>query len=122
MSFIAREMGVTPQALSARLAGNPEYIAARESGHAARLDEAEEWTEGAQDALELARARDVWRARSWRASVEYPARWGDKRQVTLELTGDLGERIRRAQERVIEGEAVAIEQIATPASDDCAEK
>ncbi len=110
MSTIARELGVTPQALSARLQQrNQDYLAARESMHEARLDQAETWCEGSADALELARARDVWRARSWRASVEVPARWGDKRYLSVDITvDDLGEKLRRAKERTIEGECVAI--------------
>lgn len=110
MINIARELGVTPQAMSLRFSKREDYLLARESGHEARIDEAEEWVEGASDALELARARDVWRARSWRASVESPNRWGDKKHVTIELTGDLGERLRRSREREVQGESTRIQQ------------
>ena len=114
MVDIANELQVTPQALSLRFAHRPEYLAARAIGHQTRIDDAEKLTESAGDALELARARDIWRARSWRASVEHPDKWGDKRFLTVEHTGDLGERLRRARERVIEGAVVAEQAAALP--------
>lgn len=77
-SAIAHELGVTPPALYHRLANHPEYQRAKEAGHESRLDEAEQWQEGADSALSLARARDIWRARSWRASVEVARRWGQQ--------------------------------------------
>ena len=82
VTTIAKELGVTSQRLGQILLKHPDYAYAKESGHEARLDEAEEWIETTTDALSLARARDVWRARSWRASVEVPRRWGQQRDIS----------------------------------------
>ena len=107
-SDIAKSLGVTPAALYIRYRGNAAYQQARYAGTGVRIDCAEAELEAAPDPLSLARAREVHRAVAWRASVEHPDAWGDKRHVTVELTGDLGDKLRRAKERVIEGESSAV--------------
>lgn len=107
-SDIARELGVTPAALYTRYSGNESYREARKNGTAVRIDLAEKEIEVADDPLTLARAREVHRSVAWRASVEHPDAWGDKKHITIELTGDLGDRLRRSKERVIEGEVVKL--------------
>ena len=56
--------------------------------------------------LDLARARhelDGWIKVAERRD---PKSWAPKQELSIEITGDLGDRLRRARERVIEGEVV----------------
>ena len=55
----------------------------------------------ATEPLPLARAREEFRYWAWIAERRDSARYGQKQEVTV-LQGDLGERLRRARERVIE--------------------
>lgn len=100
-SKIAEELGVHKSALYHRYAGLPRYLQAREHGAEVRLEEAERQIEEAPDPFTLARARERFRAVAWRAEREFPARWGQKNHVTVEHVGDLGEKLRRAKERVL---------------------
>lgn len=118
VSTIAHELGVSPSALYQRYRGHPGYLPARLLGTAARLDCAEREVEVADDPLTLARAREVHRTVAWRASVEHPSEWGQHQHITVEHIGDLGEKLRRARERVIEGECVAITASCAAASPD----
>lgn len=63
--------------------------------------------QGASDALSLARAREQLRSAQWDLERVFSRIFGPKQELTIELTGDLGERLRRARERVIEGETVS---------------
>ena len=85
LSDIAPKYGVTPQAISKQLATDPEYVEAIMEGHAARLDDAEYQIECASDSVDVARARALWAARSWRAEREVATRWGIKSEVTHRL-------------------------------------
>jgi hypothetical protein len=60
----------------------------------------------AEREFNLACARELYKAASWRASVEFPHRWGQRNHVTIEHVGDLADKLRRARERVIEHEPV----------------
>lgn len=79
VSSIAASLGVTGPAITQQLSNDPDYKAAREAGMELMLDQAEEAIDSANDQLSLARARDSWRAKSWRASVEHAHRWGQVR-------------------------------------------
>ena len=121
LKHIAAKLGVTPAAISQHLANDPEYIAAREAGALDRLETNYEAIEGADDSLKLARAREAFRAASWFAEREFPARWGQKAQVTnINIdAGDWSDRLRRARERVISPDShkeshTAIEHSAQP--------
>ena len=107
---IALGLGVDPSALYHRYEDNALYQAAKVIGTAVRLDQAEHGLEVAPDALSLARAREVWRSRQWRASVEHSDKWGQKQEVSVSVTVDLGAKLRRFRERVIEHESVAVAQ------------
>lgn len=75
-------LGITRQSISQALHDDPEYQAALEAGHAARLDRAEKMIEGAAEQTDVARARALWSAVSWRAEREAARLWGAKQQVT----------------------------------------
>jgi len=99
---IASELGVNKSAISVRFAGDPRYKQAREIGMEVLLDQGLAEIEAAGDDLNLARAREILlRRREWRAERDFPHRWGQHTQVTVSQ-GDLGERLRRARERVID--------------------
>ena len=114
LSQIARELGVTPAAISQQLAKDPEYRAARQNGAQARLDQQYENLESADDALKLARARETFRAAAWFAEREFPEQWGqtNKLQVTNEplsdvdraLLGDASALLHVFREKIIEAE------------------
>ncbi len=67
LSTIAETLGISKQAISLQLANDPDYQAAYQSFHDARLDNAEGLLESAIDQIDIARARELWKAYSWRA-------------------------------------------------------
>ena len=121
---IAQSLGIAAPNISKHLASDPEYVQARELGAELRLHKAYERMEecAAGEIIEdedsgekilierggkLARARDAaFKAAAWFAEREFPERWGNKTQVTFR-DGDLGDKLRRASERVIEGEVLS---------------
>lgn len=105
VAHIAREYGATPAGLLWHLQKIPDYQAAREIGMEMRLDQGLERIEKAADAedLNLARVAEIQLRRTeWRAEREMPHRWGQRTHQTIEHTGDLGDRLRQARERVID--------------------
>lgn len=78
MKDIAADLGVSPAAISQVLSKDPEYLAARESGIESRLEKYQKDIDTAADQLNLARAREGFRAQAWRAERECPQRWGVK--------------------------------------------
>jgi hypothetical protein len=81
-SHIAREFDVTPQGFHQRLSKHPDYKAAVEARNRAKLDNKEKDIERADNSLSLARAREGFKAASWRAERESPGTWGNKVDVT----------------------------------------
>lgn len=69
-----------------------------------RKEDSDEGLEQASDPLSLARAREMLKSAQWELERLDSANYGDKREVTV-LQADLGDRLRRARERVIPGEA-----------------
>ena len=67
LSSIAISLGISKQAISSQLTNDPDYQAAYQSFHDARLDNAEGLLESAIDQIDIARARELWKAYSWRA-------------------------------------------------------
>lgn len=72
---------------------------------------------GAASPLELARAREELAGWVKVAERRDPGAYAIKQQITVELIGDLGDRLRRSREREIEGEVVgktqdAVQQVA----------
>jgi predicted transcriptional regulator len=83
MRDVAADLGVTPAAISQYLASDPEYQAAREAGIEQQLERWQHEMEQADDPLKLARAREAFRAASWRGEREHPRRWGQKQEVSV---------------------------------------
>ena len=81
LTEIANALGLTHSSISKQLANDPEYQAAKVLHHATRLDRAEGELETSTDAFTLARAREVHKAYSWRASVECSRIWGNQTQA-----------------------------------------
>lgn len=106
VTHLAREHGVTHTAMHLRLKGHPGYKEALKLRNAAKLDSHQEGIEAASDPLALARAREAFRAASWRAERECPEEWGPRSHITVENVTDLADKLRRAQERVIEHDPV----------------
>lgn len=81
LSEIGRALGISAPAISQVLTNDPEYQQALQSFHDSRLDKAEGLIEEAQDQLNLARAREVWKAYSWRAE-RLDRRYAAKQEVS----------------------------------------
>lgn len=114
---IARELNVHHSSLYRQLAKHPEYALAKESGFEARLDQAEEDIRSA-DECTLPRAREVWRAVTWRAERECPSRWGQRTQVDVNIDisqalSELSQRLAAQQppQRTIEHNEVSDAQV-----------
>lgn len=122
LKTIAEDIGVSLQCLSMWLLDDlpAQYAEAQRRGLIARIADADGDLDGAQTPLELARAREKAKFARWDAERRLPKLFGLQTHVTVEITGDLGDRLRRADERVIEGESVvcvaANEQKALPDS------
>lgn len=86
---IAESIGVSKQALAQSLArwDRDAYLAARETAAEIRLDEAAMAIEAARDQVDLARARERFRAVAWRAEREHPARWGTRPATAIQVNG-----------------------------------
>lgn len=90
MKDIAADLKISPASISFQLSQDKEYLAAREAGLEHRLDKAssllesvtmrENIEEGQElRLLNLARLYEIGcKSVQWRASVEFPNRWGNK--------------------------------------------
>lgn len=67
------------------------------------MENAKDALEVASDPLMLARAREQLRAAQWELERLFNRLFGQKQEVTINDNTDLGERLRRARERLIEG-------------------
>ena len=79
---IAEQTGFDKRRLSEVLRKHPGYVTAKECAVECQLDKAEK--ELADKESDIARAREVWRAATWRAEREVPHRWGARTQVTID--------------------------------------
>lgn len=68
----------------------------------ARLERAQGDLEVAPDALSLARARELVRSAQWELERLLKRLYGQETNVNINIGGDLGDRLRRARERVID--------------------
>lgn len=111
LQSIAHSLGLKGKGkvLSDYLANDPDYILARESGLEARLEARERELECAEPEY-VPRARELLSHARWRAEREAPHRWGQHNRLTVEHSGDLGDRLRRAKERVIDGAAQVVSE------------
>lgn len=108
---IAAEYGVSPPALHYKLKEYSEaHQQAREIGIERRLEDAEQAIDKAEDALNLARAREKFRAVSWRAEREFPHRWSARQiveqnvrvSVDSTLQSSAGALLERVRGRIID--------------------
>lgn len=112
LSDIAASYGFkSHSAIVKRLQNDPDYLIAREVGVERRMEDREKDLEVADDSVTVARARDLLSHSRWRAEREFPARWGQHNKLTVENVGDLGDRLRRAKERTVQGERVDVNTI-----------
>lgn len=104
---IAKDIGVTKQALSLWLLDDiPEqYHLAQRRGLINKIIDADTALEVADNPLDLARAREQAKFTRWDAERRLSRLFGQKQEVTIVDNTDLGERLRRSRERVIEGES-----------------
>ena len=72
-----------------------------------RLEDGEDGLDGSADALSLARAREQAKAAQWRLQA-LDNDYHPKQELTITDKTDLGDRLRRSRERVIEGESQVI--------------
>lgn len=110
MKDIAADLGCSPAAISQVLAKDADYQAAREAGIEVRLEKYQGDIDTAEDALNLARAREAFRAQSWRAERECPKRWGAKQEMTITQNVSITAALEEAQARVINGSCERLNQ------------
>jgi hypothetical protein len=107
---IAKQHCIAPRTLQYWLSSlGDEYEELRKAWLDGMLMDAGELLEGADDPLRLARARELWRRATWYAERRDRARYGEQRDFNVNVNLDLGDRLRRARERVIES-TPALEQ------------
>lgn len=102
---VAQKHGIAQSTLYSWLIVDPEAVNARAAFFGDRLGLHLEMIEKSVAPLELARAREAYRAWADIASKRDPANFGIKQEIT-HISADLGDRLRRARARVIEGEIV----------------
>ena len=79
-------------------------------------EEAQEELASAADPLTLGRARERLRSAQWDLERVFNRVYGQHIHQTIDITSDLGDRLRRADERVIEGQSV-VTNVVTQDSD-----
>lgn len=85
LSEIAGKFGITPSGISQQLSKDPEYLAARETAAELRLDGRERELETCEpDSAEISRARELLSHQRWRCEREFPHRWGNRTQVSID--------------------------------------
>ena len=110
---IAEKHGIPARTVQYWLLGDEKAEAARGQLIAAELartlDDMRKPDDGEEDSpLRLARAREEFRAWSWIAERRESRLYGQKQELTITDKTDLGDRLRRSMERVIEGESTVI--------------
>lgn len=75
----------------------------------ARLERAQTGLEVAQDALSLARAREQVRSAQWELERLLKRLYGQEQNINININSDLGDKLRRARERVIDVPAQQID-------------
>jgi hypothetical protein len=109
---IAARHGIPGRTLRHWLLDDPEAHDARRiliNGELTRTLEEMREAKNASSPLPLACAREEFRAWSWIAERRESKLYGQRTHNTVEVVSDLGDRLRRAKERVIDGEVVADE-------------
>lgn len=104
---IASDYGVTRQALGQFLLKHAEedWKECQVARAVARKEKAEDDIEAATDPLQLAKARESLKAAQWDLERVCRRIYGQEVQINMTVL-DLGERLRRARERVLDIESV----------------
>ena len=98
---IAAATGIDKRRLSEQLRLHPDYPSAKLCAIEVQLDDAQQAIEGAHSGLDIARAREQFRAASWRAERECPAVWGQR--STVQVDAAITVHVVRVEPPVIEG-------------------
>lgn len=114
LQAVANEYGVTDVAVLNRVRKHPDYKELVRLGLDLRIGKREMELEVAADNVSVTRADRLLGHARWLAERLDSETYGQRNHVTVEHTGDLGERLRRARERVIEAESVAEPQQIQP--------
>lgn len=115
---IATQHGISVSTLHSWVVADNRATTARSTFYARQIANAIGLIEAAPNPLELARGRELARAWHQTAAVRDPANYGPKNYVTIENVGDLGDKLRRARERTIEGECTNAAEQQLPAITD----
>lgn len=118
VSQIAADLGYASHGgIINRLENDPEYAIALKAGLRLRMEKREKELEAADTNVTVTRADRLLGHARWLAERIDPAKWGQVNKLQVENIGDLGDRLRRARERVIDAEpvdnpAIAVQQVA----------
>lgn len=104
LKAIADEYGVSSTAVLKRAEAHPEYRPALRTSLRLLLQRRETDLESADSNVTVTRADRLLGHARWLAERCDPESFGQRTHVTVENVGDLADRLRRARERVIEGE------------------
>lgn len=102
---IGSDLGITPSSISKYLSKDEDYLVARRVGLEVRMEGREKQLEEAKDQVEVAKSRELLSHARWRAEREDPERWGQTNKLQVEHVDDLGERLRRSKERIVNPES-----------------
>lgn len=103
-AVIAAAYGVTRQALGQFLLRHAEedWKEAQIARAIARKEKAEDDIEAAADVLQLAKARELLKAAQWDLERVCKRIYGQDHNINVNISADLGERLRRAGQRTID--------------------
>lgn len=109
IQVVAKEAGLTRAIIYRWMLAHagPEYEDIVTRALVRRIAEADERMEAAEGPVDIARAREQARFARMDYERRRPALYGQRSHVTVETVGDLGDRLRRAREREIQGEVVS---------------
>lgn len=101
---IAASYGVTRQALGAYLLKHAEedWREAQIARAIGRKEKAEDELDTADDPLKLAKARELLKSAQWDLERVCRRIYGQEQNINININTDLGDRLRRARERVID--------------------
>jgi hypothetical protein len=108
---VADDIGVSHQAVRALMLDEvpAEYREAQRRGLINQVAWATTLLEQADDPIAITRARELCRFTRWDAERRLPHLFGQQSRLTVETGPDLGELLREARRRVIQGTATVVE-------------
>jgi len=84
LKVIAADYNIDKRRLSEQLRQHPEYRIAKIVRNETNLDDAQAEIKIAIEQSDIARARSLWSAATWRAERECPEEWGQHQTVTVD--------------------------------------